>query len=185
VKKRWYAMAVRAGQEEKIKDKIGSDTKRRRLSRLVGRVLVPTEKIRRMRGNSQQWYIDTQNKFAGYIFVELVPHPDSHHLLHDINGVFNLLPTSEDPHPLLDHEVAMLLAEYKEVRSNTKADRIIIPYSIGEMVRITHGSFKGMNGTVTDIYEDKPGDDPKVKVEILVLNQPTHIDLKFFEVALA
>lgn len=181
MKKQWYAVSVRSGSETIISQTISRNAKRHGLGRQMGRVLVPTEKTRRMRGNSQKWYVDERNKFAGYMFVEMAVTPDTHHLLHDIDGVFGLLPTSEDPHTLQDHEVSMLLAECKDARAKGKSVRAIFPYGIDDVVKVTQGPFRGTTGTVVDIDEERPGADPDITIEVTILGQPTKITLKFFQ----
>lgn len=183
MKKDWYAAVVMQGQETKIADAIGASARKQGLTRRVGRVLVPTEPVRLMAGH--KWKVKKKTKFAGYLFCELAYSPEVRMLIHAARGFHCLLPTSDAPVPLSERETAVLLAEQREnVRAiRVGKARVLMPYVIGDEVKITHGGFAGTHGTVRDIDEPTPGAEPVVDVEIEILAREVIVQLAYWQVA--
>ena len=77
--KKWYSLRVISGKERKIKERIDFEVDRSGWREIIPQVLVPTEKVYKIRGGKK--VISERNILPGYILVEADPaHPEALHL---------------------------------------------------------------------------------------------------------
>ena len=69
--KKWYSLRVISGKERKIKERIELEIHRSKWEDAVTQVLVPTEKVYKIRNGKK--VISERNILPGYILVEAVP----------------------------------------------------------------------------------------------------------------
>jgi transcriptional antiterminator NusG len=82
VRKRWYAVHVMTGQEEKVKQLLERRAKALGLEEKIGRIVIPKERdIQSHRGGPIERRI-----FPGYILVEMVLDEETWHLVRRTPG---------------------------------------------------------------------------------------------------
>jgi len=172
----WYVVRAISGKENKVKGYIESEISRLGLSEFVEEVLVPTEKVVQIRDgkkiNKERVY------FSGYIMVKASLVGEVPHVIRSINGVIGFLGEVKggDPVPLRKSEVNRMLGKVDELA--VQADSVLIPFSIGETIKVIDGPFNGFNGTIENVNEEKR----KLEVMVKIFGRKTPLELSFMQV---
>ena len=186
--KKWYVLRAAGGKEKKAKEYLEKEIERRRLQDLVSQVLVPTEKVYRIRDGKR---ICTERLFyPGYVLIEAELTGELQHIIrNEIPHMSGFLTEKRDvvrgggkaqeeklPIPLRDDEVKRILGEQDEM-AGTEAETVI-DYKVRDAVKITDGPFSGFDGTVEEIVEDRS----KLKVMVMIFGRKTILELNFTQV---
>ena len=186
--KKWYVLRAAGGKEKKAKEYLEKEIERRRLQDLVSQVLVPTEKVYRIRDGKR---ICTERLFyPGYVLIEAELTGELQHIIrNEVPHMSGFLTEKRDvvrangkaqeeklPIPLRDDEVKRILGEQDEM-AGTEAETVI-DYKSGDAVKITDGPFSGFDGTVEEIVEDRS----KLKVMVMIFGRKTILELNFTQV---
>jgi len=172
----WYVVRAISGKENKVKEYIENEISRLGLSEFVEEVLVPTEKVVQIRNgkkvNKERVY------FSGYIMVKASLVGEVPHVIRSINGVIGFLGEVKggDPVPLRKSEVNRMLGKVDELA--VQADSVIIPFDIGETIKVVDGPFNGFNGTIENVNEEKR----KLEVMVKIFGRKTPLELSFMQV---
>ena len=174
--KNWYVLRVISGKENKIKEYLDMEINRSKWSDIVTQVLVPKEKVYKLRGGKK--VIQEKNFYPGYILVEAVPSRFSGEIISMINGTTNVIHFlgKDNPIPLKKHEVNRILGKVDEMQEVGVA--VNEPFLLGETVKITDGPFNDFNGTIEEVDEDKK----KLKVIVKIFGRRTPVELNFMQV---
>ena len=70
----------------------------------------------------------------------------------------------------------MMLGKVDEL--SVKEDSVIIPYAVGETIKVIDGPFNGFNGTIDKVNEDKR----KLEVIVKIFGRRTPLELSFMQV---
>ena len=174
--KKWYVVRSVSGQENKIKDYIEKEIAHQGLEDYIEQILVPTEKVIQVRNgkkiNKERVY------FPGYIMVQAALEGEVPHIIKGINGVIGFLGETKggDPVPLRQSEVNRMLGKVDEL--SVKQDNVVIPYTVGETVKVIDGPFNGFNGTVEKVNEEKR----KLEVMVKIFGRKTPLELSYMQV---
>ena len=186
--KKWYVLRAAGGKEKKAKEYLEKEIERRRLQDLVSQVLVPTEKVYRIRDGKR---ICTERLFyPGYVLIEAELTGELQHIIrNEVPHMSGFLTEKRDvvrgggkaqeeklPIPLRDDEVKRILGEQDEM-AGTEAETVV-DYKSGDAVKITDGPFNGFDGTVEEIVEDRS----KLKVMVMIFGRKTILELNFTQV---
>ena len=186
--KKWYVLRAAGGKEKKAKEYLEKEIERCGLHDLVSQVLVPTEKVYRIRDGKR---ICTERLFyPGYVLIEAELTGELQYIIrNEVPHMSGFLTEKRDvswnggkaqeekiPIPLRDEEVRRILGEQDEMAS-TEAETVI-DYKVGEAVKITEGPFEGFDGTVEEIVEDRS----KLKVMVMIFGRKTLLELNFTQV---
>jgi len=172
----WYVVRAISGKENKVKNYIETEISRLGLGEFVEEVLVPTEKVVQIRNgkkiNKERVY------FSGYIMVKANLVGEVPHVIRSINGVIGFLGEVKggDPVPLRKSEVNRMLGKVDELA--VQADNIVIPFNVGETIKVIDGPFNGFNGTIENVNEEKR----KLEVMVKIFGRKTPLELSFMQV---
>jgi transcriptional antiterminator NusG len=174
--KNWYVVRAVSGQENKVKNYIENEIARLGFSDYVDEVLVPTEKVIQIRNgkkvNKERVY------FPGYIMIKANLGGEIVHVIKSITNVIGFLGEVKggDPVPLRKAEVNRMLGKVDDL--SVKSDNLVIPYSMGETVKVIDGPFNGFNGTVEKVNEEKR----KLEVMVKIFGRKTPLELSYMQV---
>jgi transcriptional antiterminator NusG len=98
---------------------------------------------------------------------------DSWFIVRNTPNVTGFVGTSTTPSPLDDSEVKSI-----QKRMGVEEPKYKIDFSLGELVGITDGPFKGFDGTVSEI-DDQKG---KIKVLVNMFGRETPVELDSLQV---
>lgn len=174
--KKWYSLRVIAGKERKIKERIDSEIDRNQWRSIVTQVLVPTEKVYKIRGGKK--VVSDRNILPGYILIEAVDGKlvgDVVQVIANIPNVIHFL-GREVPTPMREAEANRLLGKVDE--SFGASEALIEPFIVGETIKITDGPFSEFVGDIQEINEEKK----KLKVIVKIFGRGTEVELNFMQV---
>ena len=174
--KKWYVVRAVSGQENKIKSYIETDIARLGLSDYVEEVLVPTEKVIQIRNGKK--INKERNYFPGYIMIKANLSGEVPHIIRSITNVIGFLGETKggDPVPLRASEVNRMLGKVDELSVQT--ENVVIPYKIGETVKVIDGPFNGFNGNIEKVNEEKR----KLEVMVKIFGRKTPLELSYMQV---
>ena len=170
----WYVLRAVSGKEMKGKEYIDAEIKNGRLGGHVSQVLIPTEKVKALRGNKQ--VIKERLYLPGYVLVEARLVGETVHELRNTPNVLGFLGGMDNPTPLRESEVNRILGKVDELESEPQ--EVEIPYIVGESVKVVDGPFSGFSGVIEKIDEEKK----KVTVTVKVFGRSTGLDLGFMQI---
>lgn len=181
--KKWYVLRAAGGKEKKAKEYLEKEIERRSLQDLVSQVLVPTEKVYKIKDGKR---VCTERLyFPGYVLIEAELTGELQHIIrNEVPHMSGFLTEKRDvgktqekvPVPIREDEVRRILGEQDE-QANTEAETVV-DYTIGDAVKITDGPFNGFDGTVEEIVEDRS----KLKVMVMIFGRKTILELNFTQV---
>ena len=174
--KKWYVVRSVSGKESKIKEYIESDITRLGLSDHVEDILVPTEKVVQIRNGKK--VSKEKNYFPGYIMIKANLSGEVPHIIRSITNVIGFLGETKGgaPVPLRPSEVNRLLGKVDELSEQT--ENILIPFKIGETIKVIDGPFNGFNGSIEKVNEEKR----KLEVMVKIFGRKTPLELSYMQV---
>ena len=170
----WYVLRAISGKEGKVKEYIDAEIKNGRLGGHVSQVLIPTEKVKQVKGNKQ--VVKERLYLPGYVLVEARLVGETIHELRNTPNVLGFLGGMDNPTPLRESEVNRILGKVDELEDIPQ--EIEIPFVVGENVKVTDGPFSGFSGVVEKVDDEKK----KVTVNVKVFGRSTGLDLGFMQV---
>lgn len=176
LEKKWYVIRAVSGQENKVKNYIETETTRLGYSDYVEEVLVPTEKVPQVRNGKK---INKEKVFfPGYVMIKANLIGEVVHIIKSISGVVGFLGETKggDPVPMRKSEVNRMLGTVDEL--SEKIETVVIPFEIGETVKVIDGPFNGFTGVIEKINEEKR----KLEVIVKIFGRKTPLDLSYMQV---
>jgi transcriptional antiterminator NusG len=174
--KKWYSLRVVSGKEKSIKERIELELQRNKWTDVVTQVLVPSEKVYKIRGGKK--VILERNILPGYILVEAVASRFSGEMVQTISNVANVIHFlgKNNPVPMSQAEANRMLGKVDDSQEVTAA--MIEPFLVGETVKIIDGPFNDFVGDVKEVNEDKK----KLKVIVKIFGRGTEVELNYMQV---
>ena len=174
--KRWYSLRVISGKERKIKERIELEIERSGWKSFVTQVLVPTEKVYKIRNGKK--VISERNILPGYILIEALPSLLSGEVVQAIANIPNVIHFlgRDNPIPMRVSEANRMLGKVDE--SQEAGEAMIEPFIVGETVKIIDGPFSEFVGDIQEVNEEKK----KLKVIVKIFGRGTEVELNFMQV---
>ena len=174
--KRWYSLRVISGKERKIKERIELEVERSKWSDVITEVLVPSEKVYKIRNGKK--VILERNILPGYILIEAVSDHFTSEMIQSIAGMTNVIHFlgKDVPIPMQEHEANRMLGKVDE--SQETGESMIEPFIVGESVKIIDGPFNDFVGDIKEVNEEKK----KLKVIVKIFGRGTEVELNFMQV---
>ena len=173
--KKWYVLRAIGGKEKKVKEYIESEINRLNLKDFISQVLIPTEKVYKIRSGKK--ISKERNFFPGYVLVEAVLAGEIPHILQNIPNVIGFLGSKGDePVPLRQSEVNRILGKVDELAASE--EEINVPFFVGESVKVIDGPFNSFSGIIEEVNDEKK----KLKVMVKIFGRKTPLELSFMQV---
>lgn len=173
---KWYVLKSISGQENKVKNYIENEMKRLNMEAYVTQVVIPMEKVIQLKNGKK--VPKERPYYPGYLMLEANLVGEVPHIIKNIPGVISFLSLTKggDPVPMRKSEVNRMLGKMDEL-SEFAVDAVI-PFVVGESVKVIDGPFNGFNGTIEKIIEEKK----KVEVSVVIFGRKTPMELSFMQV---
>ncbi|MCS7298411.1 MAG: transcription termination/antitermination protein NusG [Spirochaetia bacterium] len=189
----WYVLHTIAGLESNVVEKVKRlSEKDENIRKVIVNIKVPTEVVE-VKGKDDKKHSKKQRIFPGYILMELDLPSEERSLeyflrsIKNIHGVIGFLGAKYEqsgvrsykvpPKPLSIEEVRAIFERTGEFKSRAFVD-LSSSFEVGNQVKITDGPFKGLVGTVVEVYPDKF----KLKVNVTIFNRETPLNINFDQV---
>jgi transcription termination/antitermination protein NusG len=174
--KKWYSLRVISGKEKKIKERIELEVQRSEWSDFITQVIVPTEKVYKIRSGKK--VISERNILPGYILIEAEPSKLTGEVVQTIANIPNVIHFlgKNTPIPMQTAEANRLLGKVDE--SQDAGEQMLEPFLVGETVKIIDGPFTDFVGDVQEVNEEKK----KLKVIVKIFGRGTEVELNFMQI---
>ena len=149
------------------------------LENYVNRIVVPTQKERRMRGGAARVY--ERKLYPGYVFVEMRTDEEGRipeqvwFLIKETTGVGDFIGSGGKPTPMPLHEVEKMLAV--ALKSEETPELANLNFKKGDRVKVTEGAFENFEGVVDEINTQKG----TVRVIATVFGRATPIEIEYWQ----
>ena len=168
--RRWYAIHVYSGYEENVAENLRQRVDSMDMSDRIFQILVPTEKRIKIRNGRRR--VIREKIFPGYVLVEMDVTDDSWYLVRNTPSVTGFIGSGTTPIPLAEEEIKAI-----QKRMGVEEPKYKIDIDPGSPVRIIDGPFKGFEGKVSEVDEERG----RVKVLITVFGRETPAELDFLQ----
>jgi len=169
--RQWYAIHTYAGYEEKVADSIRQRINAVDMADKIFDVLVPKEKQIEIKNGKRR--VVEKKIFQGYVLVEMKMSEDAWYIIRNTPGVTGFVGSGTEPTPVSEAEI-----QKTKKRMGVEDPKHNIDYTIGEVVNITDGPFKGFDGAINEIDEQKG----KIKVLVSMFGRDTPVELDALQV---
>ena len=175
----WYVLRVAANKEMQVKETLTQKVEKEGLVDIVGRIEVPVEQVRQIRGSRQT--VHKRKLYPGYVFMEMEPAEDGRvqekawFMIKETSGVGDFIGTEGIPTPMRDTDVAKMLLEAEKPE---EAPSIKVEFDKGDMIKIREGAFENFEGTVDSIDSERG----IVKVIVTIFGRSTPLDIEYWQI---
>lgn len=178
----WFVLRVASNKESSVQNTLLRKVQIEGMTHLVGRILVPTEKTKTIKGGKQK--ITETKLYPGYVFVEMrleddgrIPQ-DVFFLIKETTGVGDFVGTAGRPTPMAEHEIEKMLRDSKRPEEEPL---VKMTFEKGESVTIKEGPFENYEGTVDELLPEKG----LVRVLVTIFGRQAPIELEEWQIAKA
>ncbi len=170
---KWYVVHTLSGQEEKVKRYIENTVAEKGLQDLILEVFIPTEEVVEMRQGRRRTI--AKKFFPGYILIHMVLNKDTEAFIRSVPNVTGFITAGGVPVPLQPEEVEAILRKGEKAKEVQKVE---IPFSEGDLVRVIDGPFKDFTGIVREVNKERG----KVKVMVSIFGRLTPVDVDYLQI---
>lgn len=169
--RQWYAIHTYSGYEEKVAESIRQRVESVDMADKIFDVMVPKEKQIEIKNGKRK--IVEKKIFQGYVLVEMKLSEDAWYIIRNTPGVTGFVGSGVAPTPMTEDEIVKI-----KKRMGVAEPKHHIDFSIGEVVNIIDGPFKGFDGAVNEIDNQKG----KLKVLVSMFGRETPVELDALQV---
>lgn len=186
--KQWYVVTTYALQENKVKDNIALRVLTYNLQDYIFRIVVAEEKVPvlkddgspAMKKNKETGEMEPKytirNLYPGYVFVEMIMTDETWFVVRNTPGVTGIAGSSgggQKPTPVGSVEMETVLKRMGMVDSNMYDN-----YKEGDIVKIIHGAFDGVEGKIISIDKENA----TVKIDMVFFGKHNVVEVDFTEI---
>jgi transcriptional antiterminator NusG len=178
----WFVLRVASNKESSVRETLLRKVQIENMTHLVGRILVPTEKTKTIKGGKQR--VVESKLYPGYVFVEMKLEPDGRipqdvfFLIKETTGVGDFVGTAGRPTPMKEHEIEKMLLDSRKPEDEPT---IKLVFAKGEHVLIKEGPFQNYEGTVDELVPEKG----LVRVLVTIFGRQAPIELEEWQLGKA
>ncbi len=179
--KYWYVLRVASNREDQVCEALTRKVKIEHLDDRVGRILVPTQREKRVRGGIAR--VHDRKLYPGYVFVEMAPEEDGSiaenvwFVIKETMSVGDFIGSDGKPTPMKPHDVEKMLAIVeKSAEQPTLAG--MAGLKKGDAIKVKEGPFENFEGEIDEVFPDKG----QVRVIVTIFGRPTPIELEYWQV---
>ena len=175
----FFVLRVASNKEDRVREALARKVKIEGLETGVGRILVPTERVRSMKDGKRR---DTERKlYPGYVFIELLLDKNGTipekvwFMIKETDGVGDFIGSNGKPTPMSPKDEAKML---EEAERPEEAPRLEAQFKKGERVKVTNGAFINFEGEVDELIPDKG----MVRIITTIFGRPTPLELEYWQI---
>jgi transcription termination/antitermination protein NusG len=179
----WYVLRVASNREEQVCEALKRKVAIEHLDHRIGRILVPTQREKRMRGRIAKVY--DRKLYPGYVFIEMATEDDGSvpedvwFMVKETMSVGDFIGSDGKPTPMKPHDVEKMLAVVeKSAEQPTLAG--MSGMKKGDPIKVKEGPFENFEGEIDEVFPDKG----QVRVIVTIFGRATPIDLEYWQVEL-
>jgi transcriptional antiterminator NusG len=174
-----FTLRVASNKEDQVREKLARKVKIEGLEEFVGKILVPSERVRSMKGGVRKE--SDRKKYPGYVFIELNLDKDGRipdkvwFMIKETEGVGDFIGSNGKPTPMSPKDRDKMLEESEKPEGEVAASA---DFKKGEKVRVTNGAFMNFEGEVDEVIPDKG----TVRIITTIFGRPTPLELEYWQI---
>ena len=179
----WYVLRVASNREDQVCEALTRKVKVENLVDRIGRILVPTQREKRVRGGIAKVF--DRKLYPGYVFVEMATEDDGSipedvwFLIKETMSVGDFIGSDGKPTAMKNHDVEkMLNVVEKSAEQPTLAG--MAGMKKGDPIKVKEGPFENFEGEIDEVFPDKG----QVRVIVTIFGRATPIDLEYWQIEL-
>ena len=169
--KNWYVIHTYSGYEEAVAKSLKQRVESLGMEDKIFDVIVPKEKKIKIK-NGKRKPIE-EKIYPGYVLVEMIVTDDSWYVVRNTPNVTGFVGVGTTPVPVSLKEIESL-----KKRMGVEAPQYNIGVDVGDLVKIIDGPFKGFDGKVSEIDQERG----KIKVLVNMFGRDTPIELDSLQI---
>lgn len=177
----WYVLRVASNCEDRVCEALTRKVKIEHLEDRIGRILVPTQREKRMRAGVARVF--DRKLYPGYVFVEMATEEDGSipedvwFLVRETMSVGDFIGSDGKPTPMKPHDVEKMLAVVeKSAEQPTLAG--MAGMKKGDAIKVKEGPFENFEGEIDEVFPDKG----QVRVIVSIFGRATPIELEYWQI---
>lgn len=177
----WYVLRVASNCEDRVCEALTRKVKIEHLDDRIGRILVPTQREKRMRGGVARVF--DRKLYPGYVFVEMATEEDGSipedvwFLVRETMSVGDFIGSDGKPTAMKPHDVEKMLAVVeKSAEQPTLAG--MAGMKKGDAIKVKEGPFENFEGEIDEVFPDKG----QVRVIVTIFGRATPIELEYWQI---
>jgi transcriptional antiterminator NusG len=174
-----FTLRVASNKEDQVREKLARKVKIEGLEEFVGRILVPSERVKTMKAGVRKE--SDRKKYPGYVFIELNLDKDGRipdkvwFMIKETEGVGDFIGSNGKPTPMSPKDQAKMLEEAEKPESEVS---VAADFKKGDKVRVTNGAFMNFEGDVDEVIPDKG----TVRIITTIFGRPTPLELEYWQI---
>jgi transcription termination/antitermination protein NusG len=178
-KMNFFVLRVASNKEDRVREALVRKVKIEGLEDVVGRILVPTERVRSMKAGVRK---ESDRKlYPGYVFIELELDKDGRipdkvwFMIKETEGVGDFIGSNGKPTPMSPRDQSKMLEEAEKADDEVS---LKTEYKKGDKIKVTNGAFQNFEGEVEEIIPDKG----MVRIITTIFGRPTPLELEYWQI---
>lgn len=171
ITKHWYVIHTYSGYEDRVAENIRQRINTMHMAEMIFDVIVPKENQIEIKNGRRR--IVERRIFPGYVLVQMHVTDESWFVVRNTPNVTGFVGEGTTPTPISEDEVRHI-----QKRMGVEEPKYKIDFTVGEAINIVDGPFKGFDGMVNEIDENKG----KIKVLVNMFGRETPVELDSLQV---
>jgi len=169
--KSWYVIHTYSGYEDAVAKALRQRVESLGMQDKIFNVIVPKEKKIKIKNGKRR--VVEEKSYPGYVLVEMIVTDDSWYVVRNTPNVTGFVGAGITPVPVSKEEIDNL-----KKRMAVEEPEYKLEVTVGEPVKITDGPFKGFDGRVSEIDNEKG----KIKVLVNMFGRDTPVELDSLQI---
>ena len=174
----FFVLRVASNKEDRVREALMRKVKIEGLEAVVGRILVPTERVRSIKDGKRR---DTDRKlYPGYVFIELELDKNGTipekvwFMIKETDGVGDFIGSNGKPTPMSPKDQAKMLEEAERKEEPVSP----VAFKQGDKIKVTNGAFQNFEGEVDEVIPDKG----MVRIMTTIFGRQTPLELEYWQI---
>ena len=175
----FFVLRVASNKEDKVRETLLRKVKIEGLEAHVGRILVPTERVRSVKQGVKK---EADRKlYPGYVFIELLLDGNGMipenvwFMIKETDGVGDFIGSNGKPTAMSPKDQSKML---EEAERPDDAPSLKAEFKKGDKIKVTDGAFINFEGEVDEIMPDKG----MVRIVTTIFGRPTPLELEYWQI---
>ena len=175
----FFVLRVASNKEDRVREALIRKVKIEGLEAVVGRILVPTERVRSIKDGKRR---DTDRKlYPGYVFIELELDQNGTipekvwFMIKETEGVGDFIGSNGKPTPMSPKDQAKMVEEAEKPADEVSPE---VKFNKGDKIKVTNGAFQNFEGEVEEIILEKG----MVRIITTIFGRPTPLELEYWQI---
>lgn len=169
--KNWYVIHTYSGYEDAVAKNLKQRIESLAMEGKIFNVIVPKEKKIKIKNGKRKTV--EEKIYPGYVLVEMIVDDESWYVVRNTPRVTGFLGAGTTPIPVSKKDIDDLMRRMDAGEPEFKVD-----FAVGEAVKVMDGPFKGFEGRVSEIDQERG----KIKVLVNMFGRDTPVELDSLQI---